>query len=231
MIPEAAFTLQADLFQTEDGSKTMTRVHFTAGALRVWPVSVIINANLVVPVLVTAAALQDAEPEFRNGAWEWTTTTAIDNQTVAFTLRGNPDGSQVDWSMNITASDPIFGQTYDDFELYTAQTDTRSQTGSWQLYYRINGTRQNVLNADFEVFSDDEVAITYSIPAAQPNGGTSVLYAVDGDARRFFWDQVTEGFQHDVEWNATSHIGSITATNHNDGEQGCWDENLDDVDC
>ncbi len=229
LIPEAAFTLQTDLFQN-DGNKTETRAHFTAGALRVWPVSTIISVHLITPVAVTVAALQDDQPEFRNGVWEWSTSTIINGQDVEFTLRGDPEGSRVDWSMFITASN-LLGVTYDEFELYTAQTDVSAQTGSWQLFYRLNGTRTNVLNADFAINGDNAKEITYSIPSAQPHGGTAVTYETDGDDRSFFWDQVTEGFLHDVAWDAATQAGSITATNYNGGEQGCWDENLDDVDC
>lgn len=227
--PTEAFSLQTDLFQT-DANKTTTRTNFSAAALRVWPVSVIISANLIVPVAVTAAALQD-EPEVVDGTWVWSTTTNVDGQLVEFTLAGRPDGEQVDWSMRITTSEPVLGQVYDDFELYTAQTNFDGQEGAWQLFYRIDGERRNVLNADFEVLADDTKELTYSIPEAQPNGGDSVLYATQGDDRRFLWQQVTESLDHDVEWDAVTRVGSISATNYNDGQRSCWDANLDDVAC
>ena len=62
-------------------------------------------------------------------------------------------------------------------------------------------------------------------------GGDSVLYGTDDDARRFDWDQASEGNTHLVEWDAETGAGSIMATNYNDGERACWNAEFDDVPC
>lgn len=241
VLPPDAFSLQTDLFQAQGGAAdaaalqaspaAATKAHFTAAALRVWPVSVILSVHLLVPVTVTAAALQ-ATPVFDDGAWVWATTTPVDGKTVQFTLTGRPLGLSVDWSMRITTSDPMLGQVYDDFELYTAQTTVDGREGDWQLYYRIGGERRNVLNAEFRIAADETKELTYRIPeTAEQHGGDSALYATQDTDRRFLWQQVAEGLDHDVTWDAATQAGSITATNYNDGEPGCWDANRDDVPC
>ncbi len=231
LISEDAFALQVDLFQPGASKQIATKANFTAAVLRVWPVSVIISANLIVPVAVTVAALQDT-PEFTDGAWRWETSVPVEDATVEFELSATPSGSNVDWSMKISAENPVLGQVYDAFELYTARTTVGEQLGTWKLYYKVGGVRTNVLDAGFAVTDDDTKSITYSIPvSAAENGGDSVLYETDGDARHFLWQQVDLGRDHDVEWNAVTNEGSITATNYSGGVKSCWDANFDDRAC
>ena len=229
LLPAEAFSLQTDLFRQEGIPKTAAGPHFTAAALRVWPVSIILSANLIIPVAVTGAALQN-DPERDGQTWTWASTTEVNGQDVTFTLAATPEGSTIRWSARVSLSDGQ--QTLDDFELYTAQTDLASQTGSWQLFYRIDGERRNVLNADFSVAGETEAAITYSIPLpADRHAGDTVRYAVDSEERVFLWTQVEEGQQHLVTWNAATRAGSITATNYNDGQQACWDTALENAAC
>ncbi len=229
VLPAEAFSLQTNLFNQNDAGKTSAGANFTAAALRVWPVSVIISANLIVPVAVTAAALQ-ADPIQSGNTWIWNSTVVSDGHEVAFTLEGTVNGSSINWSMRVSYTDGQ--QTFDDFELYTAVTDFESQTGTWQLFYEIDGQRRNVLNADFVVTGEDEAAITYSVPnTADRDAGDSVMYQASGDERVFDWRQIAEGFDHLVVWDVATHAGSITATNFNNGDKACWDENLDNAAC
>ena len=229
VLPAEAFSLQTNLFNQNDAGKTSAGANFTAAALRVWPVSVIISANLIIPVAVTAAALQ-ADPIQSGNTWIWNSTVVSDGHEVAFTLEGTVNGSSINWSMRVSYTD---GQaTFDDFELYTAVTDFESQTGTWQLFYEIDGQSRNVLNADFAVPDETHASIVYSIPnTADRNAGDSVSYEVDGHERIFDWHQVKEALNHLVTWDAATQHGSITATNYNNGDKACWDEDLENAAC
>lgn len=228
-IPADVFVLQTSLFQPGT-AKTATRVHYLAAALRVWPVSLILSVNLVVPTAVTAAAL-GAQPVFEDGAWKWTATTTSEGSTFTFTLTARPSLSGFDWSMRISSDGSGTGPAFDNFELYTAHTALTGTTGDWQLFYPIEGIRTNVLNADFD-FSGDTDVTTFSLPKTLPeHGGDSVRYEVNGNDRRFFWQQIAESLDHDVNWDAVTRAGAIVATNYNGGDMGCWDAQLDDVAC
>ena len=222
------FQIQTDLFKP-GGGKVETKAHFTAAALRVWPVSLILSANLVLPFAVTAAALTD-QPSFEDGAWHWSATTQSGTDPYTFTLIAEPTIEGFDWTMRITGNDPFTGSKIEEFDLYTAQTSFDGTMGSWQLYYRVNGARTNVLNATVD-FSTTNKMLHFSIPEPFENAGDMVHYEVENDARRFLWQQVAEGFDHDVGWDAVTKEGSIVATNYNGGVEGCWDGNLEDVAC
>jgi hypothetical protein len=123
---------------------------------------------------------------------------------------------------------------YDAFELYNATTSLDGKSGSWRLYYEVEGERTEVLDAEFEVTSETEREITFTVPPSNPDPGAvgeTVRYHSEGDARLFDWHQEPEDNDHLVEWSASTGAGSITADDYNDGERACWDENLDDVPC
>lgn len=231
VIPSAVFTLPVDLFDQTAGKAEQPGVNFTAAALRVWPVSLIITANLIIPSVTTLQALE-ADPIFQDDNWQWTSTALANGETIQFTLSANRNGGSTSWSMNISTGDTLSGETLQDFQLFTAQTSQNGQVGSWQLFYQIDGAPQNVLNADYTYTSDTEKAITFSIPESAAQGaGDSVEYTENGDIRTFMWQQVADSLTHTIDWNVLTSEGSITATNFNSGTKSCWDASLEDAVC
>jgi len=207
--------------------------NWTNAALRVGIVSVAVGAHLVIPSVATHAATQ-AEPTVVNGTWIWENTVPINNTPVTFRLEGTPAGQEIDWSMFISSSQLIAGAAYDGFELYDGTTTLDGRTGRWQLYYLIEDARTHVLTADFDVESDQFAEVTYSIPESNPNPdarGSSVLCRKAADVRLFDWHQEPEDFDHAVDWSASTHAGSIAATNYNGGVRACWNGGLEDVPC
>lgn len=205
--------------------------NFANAAIRVGAVTTIVGLNLLIPKAVTAAAL-NADPFVEEGTWIWSNTIRINQQDATFRLAGTPEGTSVDWSMQITATDPETGEVYDDFELYTAETALDGASGAWQLYYRIDDVRTRVLDADFDAESEDDKTLRFAVPAGVGDaGGDAVVYATNGDGRSFDWDQASEGNTHLIVWDAETGAGSITATNYNGGERACWNEGFEDVAC
>ena len=230
LIPPEAFSVQTEVFAPA-ANKALAKLNFAAAALRVWPVSAILHAHLLIPAAVTGAALQDT-PELVDGVWIWSTSTAVASHPVTFTLTGDPAADGVHWSLHISSEEPLDGADFDGFELFTAHASPGGLTGTWQLYYPIDGERRNVLNAEYVLTSDDEKEITFSIPhGAQENAGDRVRYAAGGSARTFDWHQEGASLDHAVTWDQDSKAGSIVATNYNGGAAGCWDAQLEDVAC
>lgn len=227
LIPEAAFQLDTELFS--GAPKSAAGINFAAGVFRVWPVSLVLTAHMVLPAAVTAAAVS-ADPVFEDGAWRWTSTTTHGIQSVSFTLVGTPASPGTDWQMLVSYSDN--GVQLVDYELFNGHTENNGTEGEWSLYYPVNGVRTNVLNATWNNDSETDRILTLSVPATAPEaGGDSVTYTVDGDQRVFQWLQSEAGITHLVEWDAVTGSGSITASNFNNGVQACWDTSQDDVAC
>lgn len=230
LLPSDAFAMQADLFANSGAGKAAAGTHFAAAALTVWPVSAVIQASLVIPALVTAAAVHAGEPRLKDGAFQWTSTTQAEGHPVSFTLGANPTSDYIDWSMQVQYTDPETQQE-EDFVLFTARTNPNTKSGSWSLFYPMDGVRTNVLDAEYEITDEDTKQIVFSVPSDLEHGGDSVTYSRDGTTRTFVWDQVSTGETHTISWDATTHAGWIQATGYNGGEKACWDAQLNDVDC
>ncbi len=226
LIDAEAFSMDTSLFGSP--GKEQAGANFTAAALRVWPVSTIISANLILPALITSAAVQ-TDPTYDDG-WVWETNITADGKDVGFRLTATPGPAGVDWNMTVSYSDGIV--TIDDLLLYSAQSALNGKSGTWRLFYPIDGQTVNVLTADFEVTDADTKRIVFSVTGGPyENVGDSVEYSRDGDTRSFDWSQSSESKSHLITWDALTKAGSITATDYNDGAQACWNENFEDVGC
>ncbi len=231
LISPDLFEIDTNFFNSQAASKSAPKENFVNGALRVWPVSLVMTASLALPAIVTNAALQD-QAEFADGAWQWESVASFNSSSITFGLTATPDGNGHNWSSSLSFADPASQNQLDNFELFTGRTQNGGTEGNWQLFLPIDETSTNVLNATFTRDSETDKAVTFSIPAtAAENGGDSVTYLVDGDNNRFEWTQVGESMTHTVEWNSVTGAGSISATNFKGGIKSCWDQNQDDAQC
>jgi hypothetical protein len=231
MLPPDVFTFQADLFEQGTASKSADATHFTAAALRVWPVSLVIGANLIIPAAVTAAAVEAGDPALEDGVWQWASSASADSHHVQFTLSAEAEDDHINWSMRISHTNPETGED-EEFVLYTAQTNPNTGSGTWQLFYPVEGEVENVLNATFEVRSETDKEITFSAPAGDGlYAGDTVTYIHDGSERTFEWHEAGENQTHIVTWNVDTHAGSITSPSYNGGQKACWDSQLQNTAC
>mgnify|MGYP001202534736 CR=1 FL=1 len=242
VVPPEAFELGTDLFSDSNAdAQNATKVgtgehaHFANAAFRAWPVSFALKVNLAVPAAVTAAALQ-ANPVVEDGTWIWEATvdTTDHDHEMTFRLEGTPDGETIFWRMNVTVPEPPLGEPLEDFELYTAETTLDGSSGTWTLYYPIEGEQTAVLNAEFTVTDDHAKEITFRVPDYGGEfAGQSVYYAVDGSTRTFEWTRIEEGVEKvvTVVWDAETKAGFIVAPGYNGGEKACWDADLVNTEC
>ena len=219
VIAPAAFDFDGDLPDALAAGE-----NYNNAAFRVGVVTGIIGLNLVLPSAATHAATR-ATPYVEDGTWIWESTFEINRDDVTFRLEGTPRGREVSWRMGITNSE------LDDFTLYTGRTDFDGRTGDWQLFYEIEGARTEVLRADFEIESEMEAEITYSVPPGRDAAGSSVLYANDTGVITFDWDQQPENLRHLIQWDERTGAGWIEADNYNGGERACWGPDLEDAPC
>lgn len=299
LIPPQAFQLDTELFKQRRSGTATIDPNFMAAVMRVWPISTHLEPHLVMPAILTRAAL-DTKPHVQGGAWVWAGTARVYGRPVAYTLTGRPTGSEVDWTLEVnggtstrvdtaptgtsarvdsaggagidsvqagldgrdqpipvasgdtTATDAVpapdsvgpapsggaasppeaVAKSDRSLVLYTAQTARDGRHGRWQLFDRVDGERQNILNGAFEIEKNTKFEVTLAVPPGAPeHGGDSVVYAQDGEEHRLRWVRQQSGQTYHVRWNVQSHAGAITASNYNDGTPACWGTQLDDVTC
>ncbi|MDZ4699806.1 MAG: hypothetical protein SH809_08890 [Rhodothermales bacterium] len=231
LFPAEAFTMQTDLFNQNLAPKQAVGINFAAAALRVWPVSLALGANLIIPSALTTSALQ-AEAVSEDDSWVWAATAVANGVSTAYSLIGTRHDEGTDWSMRITVQGGMGGETLDDFELFTGRTTDDGASGNWSLFYPIDGVSTNVLSAEYAIVSETEKTITYTIPVtAEDNAGDTIEYAEIDSLRTFDWLQAAASIQHFVTWSASDSTGSITASNFRSGVKSCWDSLLNDTPC
>lgn len=228
VIPAAAFSFDADMGSSSAARSAAGLNHFTAAA-RVGIVSLAVATHLILPAAVTDAATS-AEPVVSDGTWVWSSTRVIDGTEATFRLEGTPEGSSIAWEMRVTMANPETGDPLDDFVLYTAETSLDGKDGTWQLYYRIEGERTEVLRADFDV-SDDARELEFTAVNESEIQGSTVLYRTEGDIKTFDWMKQPGSIRTLVEWSKTSGAGFIEADDYNNGNRACWDASRDDEAC
>jgi len=238
VIAPTSFAVDVESFPTE-GSGTAAQAgpkagtHVAVAAVTVGTISLAVEANLLIPKAVTAAALNE-DPVIENGTWIWESTTATDSSSASFRLEGTPNGDRVEWAMFVSVDDPVNGTLLTDFQLYTGETAFDGSSGTWSLNYPMDGTPQNVLNADFSVASDSEKSITFTVgPGAEENVGDAILYRASDDQRSVVYTETGSGNQIDVQWDAVIKAGSIQAPDYNNGATSCWSAapDLDNIAC
>ena len=238
LIASEAFSLSDTAFPDNnlvpgsDETNSVNGPHHTQAFFRVAIVSAAVGFHLLLPSAATGAATQVA-PTVENGTWIWENTVNVNDSNVTFRLEGTPSGSSVDWQMFVSSGN-FGGEAYDDFVLYTATTQINGQMGNWSLYYNIQGQRTRVLDAVYDETSSTARELTFSIPDTNPNQdahGASVYYMADASGRVFDYQEPTPGQNHLIEWDAVTAAGSITAWDYNNGDQACWDSNLDNTPC
>jgi len=232
LIPEAAFAFGADLGDTSSGRSASSDagLNFFTGAARVGIVSLVVKANLILPAVMTGAATS-VDPIVSDGVWVWSATRPVNGTDATFRLEGTPSGSSIDWNLRVTTANPATGDALDDFVLYTARTSLDGKTGSWRLYYRINGERTEVLSAEYDVSGTvEELRFTVENDN-DDNVGSTVLYQTEDGTNTFDWLQKPQNIRTFVEWDEASGAGFIEADDYKGGVRSCWNTSGDDVAC
>ncbi len=220
------FQVQPDFFR--NNSKTLTGPNFVAAGLRVAGVSTILGVHLILPTALVGAAAQ-ATPVRDGNAWLWSVDTQANGQSYQYDLTGEVLAGSINWTMQVTGRDPVSGQQLNGFTLFTLTSTNQGRSGTWSLFYPANG---NVLDGSYDIESESVWTLVFRIPdTAERAAGDNVTYERDGNAEFFFWDEGSMNRTHDIEWDRVTRAGSITATNYQNGETGCWNSDLDDTPC
>jgi len=232
-IEPAAFEVDTESYPTTQSADAAAKAgtHVLAGVTTVSALTFAVEANLALPKLVTAAALQ-ADPVIESGTWVWESTAQTDSSNATFRLEGTPDGEDVVWEMFVSATGPTGG--LQNFSLYTGRSSFDGTNGSWSLFYPIDGARSNVLDASFTVDSETTKSITFEVAdGAERDAGDTIRYARDGDSRTVEYVQVEPVSETTVSWDAITKAGFIQSTDYNGNEKSCWspEPELDNVPC
>lgn len=212
-------------------SKSSAGENLKAALTRYVPVSITLGVQyLLIPALVTEF-VTEVDPVSLDGAWVWETEKQTEQGTFSARLTGRPNESSVDWMMEVSGNNPHTGRL-EDFVLYTARTQAEGRSGTWDLFFPIDGEPVNILDAEFVIENPVEKQITFVVPETAPRyAGYEVRYEREDNDRLFYWYQPDVDEEHILIWNPVSGVGSIQSTNYKDGARYCWNAAGEDVEC
>jgi hypothetical protein len=193
-----------------------------AASVAVANLAVVIHT--IVPVAVWRAAVAN-EPVFEDGQWHWRFSHHDGAHNYEGDLAGFIEDEELIAQMRVSAS--TLG--LDDFLWYVGTAPVGGTTGTWEFFDPASPSTV----VGMITWSHPGTAVwTVSFEAmAGANDGDVLTYEVEGAARSVSFNDVSEGTTALVEWNATTHAGSITAPGFNGGVKSCWDATLANTTC
>jgi hypothetical protein len=117
----------------------------------------------------------------------------------------------------------------EDFLWYVGTAPVGGTTGTWEFF---DPAAPTTVAGSIDWEHPGTAVWTVSFLAESgTNMGDALTYEVNGNARSVTFTDVSAGTTVDIEWNAATNVGSITAPNYNGGARACWDATLANATC
>lgn len=217
---------------TDDLSRTdadaPSHLNWLNAAIRVLYLNVVLTDALTPPATVLAIALHQHPTYEGQGTflWSFDYTDASTGAEASVRLYGTIDtiSEIVSWQMIVSSTE----EGLVDFLWFEGETSLVTDSG--YLVFHEQDDRE-VARMEWSVDGDHRTLRFDNIDDQSDDVGDFVRYLVDGDDIEVRVHDDSTDMDIVIEWNETTHAGSIVAPDYNDGVRGCWDEQLLDVDC
>lgn len=205
--------------------------NFFKAATAVVSMNYVLTLGLAIPVASYAEAFNHDPVRVDNDTWEWTYDVVVEEITYTALLTADVTGEMVNWEMRISQE-----EGFQDFLWYSGSCDILRTSGIWTLYNNPEDNQEVVTiawNHDWELNTFDA---TYTCVLAESNYyGSSIEYGLTEDAdynAYYFIDDTAQNMTYQIYFNTETHAGRIEEFVNNDPVfEGCWDSNLQDMDC
>ena len=236
--PDESMTVDLSLFDEKVlgspvAAPVLSSKHYMTAATAAAGISSAVVASISLPAALFRSA-KGGEPEQQNdGSWLWTFSQQIESFTFTARLTGTTEGNTTVWSMKVSSDMPIY--PVEDFEWYTGTTVETNTLGSWQLYDVSTPKQRNpTVKVDWSVaVLKLEANLTLENVDKRSNKyqGDTLEYETDMKTVSMLFKDASENRASRITWDVATGAGSIAAPGYNNGEEGCWDAQKQDVQC
>jgi hypothetical protein len=206
------------------GPAQVAGVNWITAAASVGVANLAVVVHTAIP-LATWRAARAQVPVFEDGQWHWRFTTNVNAQSFSGDLTGYLEENELIAEMRISST----GLGLDDFLWYVGTAPVGGTTGTW-AFYDPDAPSTVVGMIDWSHPGTLVWNVSF-IAMAGADAGDELTYDINGAARSVSFTDASAATTAVVEWNATTHAGSITAPGFNGGVKACWDTTLADVTC
>jgi hypothetical protein len=206
------------------GPSAVAGANWFAAAAGVGVANLAVVIHTAIPLATWRAAVAQ-QPVMEDGQWHWRFSSQQGGNTYAGDLTGYIEDGDLIAEMRISSS----GLGLDDFLWYVGTAPVGGTTGTWEFYDPQSPT--TVVGAIEWSHPGTLVWNVAFVALSGPDIGDELTYQVDGTARSVSFSDASAGTTVVIEWDASTHAGSVTAPNFNGGMKACWDTTLADTTC
>lgn len=221
-------TLQFDFSFFDNGaslekSGNGTHDNFVNAYLRAVLLEAMAQLTLAPPATTLAVALHTVPVVQDDGSWVWSYLWNGYRYPIRVALRGMPAGDHVQWEMRIGAGGAVPTALW-----FDGSTSGDGQQGHWN-FYDLDDPTQRVCGE--VAWGDDETGRFLEFTSREPGSNGDMLRFNDADPEFAitFTPEVGDGPAF-IRWRADG-TGSLKVPDYNDGEEACWDQWQENLDC
>jgi hypothetical protein len=177
-------------------------------------------------VTAFALALHTVPSPQDDGSWLWVYTWVDGAEEAQIRLRGRAEAEgRVSWELR--ASNSVDG--YANELWFEGETWSEGDEGVWRFHDFERPGKPVVASL---AWGRDEAGDFLRLQDELDNVGDSLEYREDGVLHSFTWtDAGAPEKDWFVRWNESDGSGSLRAPDYNDGQEACWDDRQNDVEC
>jgi len=204
--------------------------HFLNATFRAMIVRGVVNSSLAIPKTLLNAA-ENIEPELSDdGEWTWSYSKDANGNNFEAELIATTDGNgQVIWQMYVTSS----ALDIDNELLFEGEVLTDGSSGNW-TYFALLGDEagSEISSVIWTVENEDQVDLRLEV-LTDRNGnlGDYIEYSFDSPVKLATYYNAGDNQTTEIEWNSETFEGYLVAPNYNNGEQACWNNDFQNVEC
>lgn len=137
--------------------------------------------------------------------------------------------STVNWSVFLSSEqDDLNNHLY-----YSGTTTDNVQEGVWNINSLANtADEEQAARLNWESEGEENMHLMLEILSSENgNRQDSLDYTINGPEKKIEYYDASNDQMTITQWNIESRAGYIIAPDVNDGEEACWDEDLQDANC
>jgi hypothetical protein len=203
------------------------KTNFINAFLRVVVIDATARLLITPPLAAFALALHTIPSPQEDGSWIWVYTYVNGDEELQIRLRGETIASGVAWQMRVhapQADPPLEGEIW--FEGLTRQ---EGQIGEWTFHDPARPGDPEVAELVWGPEPDGAYLLLTCLEGA--DAGNSIVFHDDDPAHAIVFTDADNGQEWFIKWNEMAGTGSLQVPDYHGGQEACWDEHQNNVEC
>lgn len=209
---------------------TQSSDYYIQAVFRAGIIKKVIDTNLLIPKNLLIAAGDTVAQLNNNQQWEWNYSYTANTGDFAVRLVAERIASSVvNWSFFVTADH----LELENHLLFAGTTENEGQEGTW-TYNSLQDSEnaQQLSEINWSIEEEEHIELRLDILSDRSvAAGSYIDFSFDGVQKILEYYDAGEDRTTNIAWNVDTKAGHIIAPDINNGEEACWDEQQENVNC